>query len=217
MPLKHIINVGDPFGRYTVLKRLASRFPGDSRRFLCKCSCGNMREVSAYGLYSGRAQSCGCLHREKVTRHGDSKSATTRDPLYKKWRGMKIRCTNKSTQSFKYYGARGISLFPSWNEYVPFREWALASGYQEGLQIDRINPNGNYEPSNCRWVARDVQDFNKRNTLLFNGEPLKLLCKRLGVKYEMVVKRISRGGWTMESALYTPRRPYPDKTKRSQS
>lgn len=92
--------------------------------------------------------------------------------LYKVWEGMKRRCTNKNSGSYKYYGGKGIKVCDSWQNFQPFYEWAKANGYKEGLTIDRINSNGNYEPSNCRWVTYKEQNRNySRNHLItYNGE-----------------------------------------------
>ena len=207
MRLKHILHEGDRFGRLTVLGQVAPAQNG-SRMFLCSCECGAVRAYRVEALVNGRAKSCGCYHRDRVTKHGDSLSAKKRTPLYKKWSGIKIRCNNASAQSFKYYGARNITYCEEWNDYKNFREWALSSGYRDGLEIDRIDPNGNYEPGNCRWVTRSEQDYNKRNTLLYNGEPLKRVCQRLGMNYSRVWRRIKRDGWEIEKALYTPLKPY---------
>ena len=208
MRLKYIINEGDCFGRLTVLRQVAPSKDG-ARMFLCRCDCGNVRAYRAAVLATGRAKSCGCYHKERVTKHGDSLSATQRSPLYKKWCGIKSRCNNANAESFRNYGARNITYCKEWEDYRNFKAWSLASGYKEGLEIDRIDPNGNYEPENCRWVEHKEQDFNKRNTIRYNGEPLKLICERLGINYNRVWKRIKRDGWDVERALYTPLRPYP--------
>lgn len=74
---------------------------------------------------------------------------------------MKGRCLRVKTPYYKHYGGRGISFHPSWGEYEPFRDWALANGYAHGLTLDRTNPDGNYEPENCRWVTK--RENAKRN------------------------------------------------------
>lgn len=207
MKLKHVINTGDRFGRLLVIEQMPNNRWGN-RVFLCRCDCGNERTYQAGALYQGRAQSCGCLHRERVTRHGDSLTVKTRTPLYKKWRGIKIRCNHQTAQAYRYYGARGITYCKEWEDFRNFKAWALSSGYQEGLEIDRIDPDGNYEPANCRWVTRKEQHYNKRNTLRYNGEPLKIVCQKFGVDYGRVWKRIYRDGWSAEKALFVPVKPY---------
>ncbi len=81
--------------------------------------------------------------------------------LYKVWVSIKFRCTNPKHRDFHRYGGRGIRYCPEWEKFIPFMEWALANGYQEGLEIDRIDNDGNYEPSNCRWITRQKNSLNR--------------------------------------------------------
>jgi hypothetical protein len=79
---------------------------------------------------------------------------------------MKYRCYTPKWKPYKYYGARGIMVCEEWkNSYLTFKEWAMANGYQDGLELDRINVNGNYEPSNCKWITHHEQTLNRRDTL----------------------------------------------------
>lgn len=149
---------GMVFGRLTVI-----RYIGESK-WLCNCSCGNSVEADTHRLKSGSIRSCGCLHREvarkSATKHGDSKTR-----LYVIWRGMKQRCFNENNPSYKFYGARGITVCDEWaSSYQTFKEWALTNGYSNDLTIDRIDCNGNYCPNNCRWVDWEVQFKNRRPT-----------------------------------------------------
>lgn len=100
-------------------------------------------------------------------RHGYySKGATSSQRrLYKIWERMKSRCNNPNARSYKYYGGRGINVCKEWENFVPFAKWAEANGYSDDLTIDRIDVNGDYEPSNCRWVTMKVQQNNKRNNV----------------------------------------------------
>lgn len=83
------------------------------------------------------------------------------------WDGMKDRCNNANSKSYKYYGGRGITICEEWqNDFNAFYEWATANGYADDLSIDRIDVNGNYEPSNCRWATAKEQCNNKRNNVL---------------------------------------------------
>lgn len=117
--------------------------------------------VRLNNLRNGQSQSCGCRHREIVSanrKHGDWNKQ-----LYKVWCAMKQRCSNPNSRVYGYYGGRGISVCREWQEsYLTFREWATASGYERGLTLDRIDNDGDYEPSNCRWVSMSVQNSNKR-------------------------------------------------------
>lgn len=120
----------------------------------CVCDCGNEKVVSGDSLKQGLTKSCGCLNSqmvsERMVKHGES---TTR--LYHIWTQMIYRCTNPNATGFKYWGGKGISVCDEWkNDFKSFYDWSMNNGYEEHLTIDRIDPDGNYEPSNCQWVTR---------------------------------------------------------------
>lgn len=132
----------------------------------CVCDCGNTTYVSSRDLITGHTKSCGCIQKDAVKKsrlvHGDRDAR-----LYRVWKSMKKRCENSNDKSYKYYGAKGVTVCKEWHDYSCFRTWALQNGYDENADygectIDRINPYGNYEPSNCRWVGMDIQARNKR-------------------------------------------------------
>lgn len=135
---------------------------------------------------------------------------------------MKRRCYNPNSTKFSYYGGRGIKVCDEWNdrELVPmgqggrcskgwltFKKWALENGYADNLTIDRIDVNGNYEPSNCRWVTMKVQSNNLRNNvrLTYKGrtQTIHEWCEELNLNYERIRNRICRAGWSVEKALET--------------
>lgn len=104
--------------------------------------------------------------------HGD-----TGTRLYRIWKSMKCRCLNLNHPTSKHYGRRGISICESWvNDYRSFKDWALANGYLENLELDRIDVDGNYEPSNCRWISHHEQTLNRRDTLYVEMEEKVILC-----------------------------------------
>ncbi len=117
---------------------------------------------------------------------------------------MKSRCENQKNKSYKDYGAKGISVCEEWYDSVNFFEWALRNGYKEGLEIDRIDVNGNYEPSNCRWINRLENANNKTNNkyISHNGETKTLA--EWSRFYDVNYKNLSRlliKGYSMNDAI----------------
>ena len=117
--------------------------------------------------------------------------------LYRIWDNIRGRTLRPSNTYFKNYGGRGIKLYAPWQEFVPFMEWALSSGYTDELSIDRIDNDGPYSPDNCRWVSHKDQDRNKRTNVWidYNGERIcqQDLAERLGVHYSTIYYRLKTG------------------------
>ena len=125
--------------------------------------------------------------------------------LYNTWSHMKQRCYNPNNASYLHYGAKGIKVCDEWQEFQPFYEWAINNGYKEDLSIDRINFNGNYEPSNCRWVNIEQQNNNKSDTKLitYKGktQSLSKWAKELNIKFTTLNARIYKWGMPLEKAF----------------
>lgn len=162
---------GKVFGRIKVTGK-SERRSGRKTYWVCICECGNKKEIRSDCL--GIVNSCGCLKKEQdiknlaiVNNHG-----LTHHELYPRWNGMLQRCENKKQSSYRNYGGRGIKVCAEWHDVKNFIEWAYSNGYEKELSIDRIDANGNYEPSNCRWVTMKEQSFNKTNSVkvTFNRE-----------------------------------------------
>lgn len=149
---------GMKFGR--LLVRCRAENPGKVR-YVCQCACGNQVTVLADSLRRGVSQSCGCLRKEKM-RNSHTKHGGTKEPLYYVLNMMHQRCENPKNKDYEYYGGRGITVCHEWKDYVAFRSWALKTGYAPGLTIDRIDPDGNYCPTNCRWITIEEQQKNRR-------------------------------------------------------
>ena len=157
---------GKRYGRLTVVSFVGVK--DHAAYWLCKCDCGNTLEVRGYSLRTGNTNSCGCLFREK-SRERVLKTGESRTRLYNVWACMLQRCYNPKNDRYRWYGERGVEVCDEWMDFSSFKEWAITTGYDESATrgectLDRINPFGNYEPSNCRWVSMDVQLRNKRNT-----------------------------------------------------
>lgn len=130
----------------------------------------------------------------------------TKNRLYAVWNSMKQRCNNHKSQKYKIYGARGIKVCNEWNEsYDSFRKWALDNGYKEGLTLDRINVDGNYEPNNCRWVTYEVQNSNKSNNVWieYKGEKHTATqwAKIYGYDVKVIYQKMERNSISFLEAL----------------
>lgn len=188
---------GRRFGRLTVIEETDERRSG-SVVWLCKCDCGTYKRVSTHCLKSGGTQSCGCYNREIITTHGESKTR-----LYRTWQGIKDRCTKPSCPEYENYGKRGIKMCDEWlNSFEAFRDWSKANGFVEDAKrgkctIDRIDVNGDYDPSNCRWVDMKVQCRNRRNNAVIECDGgshcLSEWAEILNAPYSMLVSRYRRG------------------------
>lgn len=168
-----IDHTGDQFGMLTVISRSDDYVSPNGKhhvRWLCRCDCGNEAIVDTCQLTQGKTKSCGCLH-SRYLQLGNIKHGGRYDRLYKVYANMKNRCYNQNADDYQYYGARGIRICDEWlNDYAAFKTWALNSGYDEDAEkfsctIDRIDVNGNYEPSNCRWTDMKTQSQNRRNVI----------------------------------------------------
>lgn len=162
--------------------------------WLCKCDCGTVKKVHGGNLVAGRSTSCGCQSKIKTTirntKHSDSKTR-----LYHIYSGIKARCFNKNHPAYGGYGGRGITMCEEWKEsFEVFRKWSLENGYSGAFSIDRIDVNGDYEPSNCRWASPKQQGNNTRRNLLIQiGNEIKTLsewCEISNVKYSTAYHRI---------------------------
>lgn len=142
---------------------------------------------------------------------GERKHGLNETRIYKTWVRMKVRCYNQNHDRYKNYGGRGITVCDEWkNDFKKFYEWAMKNGYSDDLTIDRIDVNGNYEPSNCRWITNKEQCNNRRNNhfITYNGktQTVSEWAEEIGLDYNTLLVRINRLHWDIEKALTTPLR-----------
>lgn len=169
---------GKVFGRLTVqeIDHFEDRVGGGKRAFWkCKCSCGNIKIISAGSLNDTGTKSCGCINKERLITHGKSKSS-----VYNIWAGMKARCYNEKHISYSYYGGKGIKVCARWLESFENFYEDMGDCF-EGLSIDRIDGNKDYELSNCRWSSKSEQTYNRRSAINKTG--------RTGVSYSFKLKK----------------------------
>ena len=185
--------------------------------FIGKCVyCGNELKKRRYIVASNNTCSiCQCNRKRQA--HGMSS-----ERIYKIYTAIKDRTVlNSNNKQFKqYYKDRGVTLCKEWqgkNGFKNFYEWSMANGYTNKLTIDRIDVNGNYEPSNCRWADNHTQNSNRRNTwkATINGIEKAVCdwCIDYKVDYSVVYNRVKRKGWSIEKALSTPIKKDPQTTK----
>ena len=202
---------GMKFGRLTVIERAIDRIDTKGKRHImwkCLCSCGKTKDISRDSLLSNRVKSCGCLRAEK-TKERKFKHGLRNTPLYRTWSNIKTRCYNPKNDTYKYYGEKGVTMCSEWKkDFLNFYMWSLENGYKEGLTIDRINSNGNYEPSNCRWVTATQQQNNKLNNYLIiykeSTHTLAEWSNILNINYKVLYRRIQYLNWSIERAFTTP-------------
>lgn len=206
---KHAVELGARYGRITVVSLDYESVKGHLK-VPTVCDCGAEKLIGVAELATGKTQSCGCLIVDTLvamsTKHGGEKTA-----LYSVWHTMKNRCLNPKADSYPGYGGRGITICSEWlSDFSEFRSWAKGNGYKVGLQIDRIDVNGDYTPSNCRWVTARVNGNNRRNNLRLTafGET-KTAAEwgrdpRCAVSGNTLAQRITKSKWPHLEAITAP-------------
>lgn len=173
------------------------------------CNCGNIIETSASRVKCNKVKSCGCLHKETSSingqnniKHGLTSSGIKPPRLYNIWRDIKARCYNKNSINYKDYGGRGIIMCDEWkNDFQSFYTWSISNGYQDNLQINRIDNNGHYEINNCNWITSLENSNNKRNNkyYIFNNkiQTISQWSRELNVEKSVLRKRIIKNNNTL--------------------
>lgn len=192
--------IGKKQGLLTVLSHF-KKGKYNANYFCCQCECGRISEIRVNHFFSDNQTTCGRHHRKY-------KDAKVGQALYSAWNSMCRRCNNPKDHKYYRYGKRGISVCEEWiKDYNNFYNWSINNGYELGLSIDRINNDGNYEPSNCRWTTRKEQQRNMcRNKLITYRNETRCLsewCEILNLKYNTISSRLGRK-WSINRAFETP-------------
>jgi hypothetical protein len=201
---------GQRYGRYTVMEYAGHSNSNGQAVWVCKCSCGTIKEVVGTELRRGKCLSCGCLAEERLI-----KAVTTHNKcntrIYRIYAGILQRCNNSKSDRYKNYGGRGIKVCDEWSGkdgFINFYNWSMANGYSDELSIDRIDNDGNYEPSNCRWADAKTQSNNKRwnRNITIDGVTHNITqwSEISGVSRRTIMSRIDKMGWDAKEAIFTP-------------
>lgn len=205
---------GKVFGRLTVLGLAFKR--GKNRYWRCRCSCGNEANVPGRNLTTGKAKSCGCFQREKASAQGkkigdaNRRHGMTHTREYETWHGMMLRCYDENQPAYPRYGGRGITVCERWHAFENFfADMGLRPG--QGYSLDRFpDPNGPYEPNNCRWATNKQQCRNKTTNVRITHDG-KTLCiaewaELSGMTTTLLWSRLQKG-WDFAKAISTPPLP----------
>lgn len=211
---------GKRYCRLTVVRE-TDRPNGKKNRhyWLCRCDCGNEIVLSSSAFNSGLTKSCGCYHREEVSERMRKTKTThgkTNTRLYGIWGSMKGRCYLQSSTDYPWYGGRGIKVCDEWKDsFEAFEKWAIENGYDPTAPrgkctIDRIDPNGNYSPDNCRFITQKEQGNNRCNTLKIEcgGEKhtVSEWSEITGIPAKTIYDRLRYPKRSIEDVLFKPRR-----------
>ena len=186
--------------------------------WLCQCDCGKLIVTRINALNMGRTTSCGCYKFEKASesakarnfKHGlTSETNVECRELFHTWNNMRQRCSNSNRPDYRWYGGKRVKVCPEWSEnFKSFYDWACENGWESGLTLDRIDPNGDYCPENCRWTTWQVQQNNTtRNHMVeYQGKSQSLAdwCRELNLPYRTIRSRLNLLKWDAIKAFETP-------------
>lgn len=194
--------IGKAFNNLTIIEDLGYPKTSNHRMVIAKCVCGKTNQYFLGNIKSGKSLSCGCIQ-NKFKKHGLNTHA-----LYRRYYSMLDRCYNANCKTYNRYGGRGITVCDEWkNNFQAFYDWAISTGWSKELAIDRVNNDGNYEPSNCRWATDKMECRNRSSNKIIefnnNKKCVAEWCEIYNVTQHVFYNR-RRNGWSIEEALTTP-------------
>lgn len=198
---------GKRYGKLVVIR--LDHIKNRKSYWLCKCDCGTEKVLRSDCLT--RIQSCGCVKREQDIHnlHIENHHGMANHPAFGIWAKMMGRCNNPTDNAYKDYGGRGIGVCEAWKDAREFCKWMEDNKYEKGLSIERVDVNGNYEPSNCKLIPRREQAYNKRNTVyILTDKGVVALAKEArlnGIPILTVRNRVGRGEWMYDRVFYKGR------------
>jgi len=210
------IQAGSRFGKLTVVgvgSNVKNKNGEMASTSICMCDCGREKEIRNWSLKSHATKSCGCLQKARATEthrtHGETVGYEM-SPEYEAWASIIQRVRTTGGKTAKHYGARGICMCDRWrNSFTTFLS-DMGRRPTANHSIDRVDVNGDYEPSNCRWATRAEQSVNKRTTLRFTFYGHTLLLRQWAsisrVRPNTIVTRLARG-WSTQKAVWTQPKP----------
>ena len=207
------LKVGDKVGRLTILGIEKVLINGKMRVYChCKCECGNIKKIRMDSISTdkGKTQSCGCFAKEESGRRVAT-HRMTRSITHISWMCMRSRCNNPNNPSYEHYGAIGIKVCERWDSFENFLE-DMGERPSKSYTIDRIDVNGDYEPSNCRWATAKEQQNNKHNTIYItlDGQTHTIpeWADILGIKESVIRVRLRRNKTAKECLSTVDNRKY---------
>ncbi len=192
---KRIYYAGEIIGNGFEFVRELEKTKSGQRKVIVKCpickkeitkQLGNINYANSIGCIS-------CAMKELSRKSHINDIGYSNTKLYRLWKQVKDRCNRAKNINYKHYGGRGIKVCNEWaNDFMIFHDWSIANGYKEGLTLDRIDVNGNYEPTNCRWVSMKEQQNNRRNNVVIEGYTLSEIAQKENIDYEVLHSRYKR-------------------------
>ncbi|MFF2531236.1 hypothetical protein ACFVS2_20250 [Brevibacillus sp. NPDC058079] len=193
---------GRRFGRLVVVRKIRSN------TWECVCDCGEMTISCASLLRFGEKKSCGCYRKELLIESSirNKKHGLSDHSLYNIWRTFNSRCYNPNQDGYENYGGKGIQVCKEWHDFETFASWCLKNGYEKNLILKRLDPNGDFSPSNCKFMTVVESSYYRVNTLWIhykgNRITLRQLSEQTGIPLRVLQNRYNKG-WRGER-LYSP-------------